>query len=296
MATTAGATIFCLGSRKLHLRAQITLACIAASQASQLTHALPCSTCTQERERKVEGGGAGDPPHAQDRPARAGEREERHKQHPCHSRVLPLALPALPAGALMHPADCGPRRMCIMPVAAQAARNVEHACLCRMPWLVQVGTTSVEKSEIVAGMLEQEGIPYQVGHKLIMSGAPLQILGCMPVCPRGASQVSSHAPIACDHQLHASAEHVCFTSMLYTSAPSCCPACAAAERQARERGARVRDCGSGEPRTRAHLPCIFSATTSWVANCVRPLHPLLASTFSPAASCHPARSLAAAAR
>lgn len=59
----------------------------------QLTHALPCSTCGQERERQVEGGGAGDPPHAQDRPARAGEREERRKHRPCRSLVLPRALP-----------------------------------------------------------------------------------------------------------------------------------------------------------------------------------------------------------
>ena len=109
---------------------------------------------------------------------------------------------------------------------------------------------------------------------LIMQGAPARLCSAWAPCQcaLAAPAKCPHSPHpACDPQLHSSAEHVCFTCMLHASAPSGCPACAAAERKAGERGARVRDRGPGEPRAREHLPCIFPATTCWVAQPCAPL-------------------------
>ena len=105
----------------------------------------------------MEGGGAGDPPHAQDGAARAGERRGRAGGSAAAGTT---AGARVWVGAGWPPCPALPLRPCC--TAPSLPPHNPHLAFGPSPPPPQVGTTSVEKSEILAGMLDQEGIPYQV--------------------------------------------------------------------------------------------------------------------------------------
>lgn len=101
----------------------------------------------------MEGGGSRDPAHAQDGAARAGE--GRRSVRLCSAWPPTCALHCLSVRRSLSSLRS--------PTAHAACPALRLLCFPALPLMKrQVGTTSVEKSEILAGMLDQEGIPYQV--------------------------------------------------------------------------------------------------------------------------------------
>ena len=98
---------------------------------------------------------------------------------------------ARPGAACLPHHPCSPTPPCL-------ALIPRHPC----PIRAQVGTTSVEKSELLAGMLDEAGIPYQVGvyrlERMYCCGAAGRGLGvgALPACRR-VSRPPPRAALAC---------------------------------------------------------------------------------------------------